>query len=138
MAQALIALSDALTLKMSNSFASNGPQRTASSKWLRHVLCRQANRHAQQQVDVLLNTNTLTQHSIQLPAEPPPDDVQLVSVVTGFNNPDHDSASISSTNTFNSQDSNDSLFVIPPLYSGGSVSSSDDKDDQNFHGFHTS
>jgi hypothetical protein len=70
--------------------------------------------------------------------------------MTGTSYPDHDAASISSTNTFNSQDSNDSLFGLPllahrydfddssddesnpPSLANGSVSSSDDESIENY------
>jgi hypothetical protein len=65
--------------------------------------------------------------SLRPPAEPPPIDTTLQSAMTdNMSYPDLDAVSVSSNNTFNSLDSNDSLFGIPPLARRGSFSSSDE------------
>lgn len=137
MAPALIALSDTLASKMSNGLASKGPTSTAFTKWLWHVTHWQVNRRAQHKADVLIHSSTSLQDSNQPPAKPPPLNTTLESVVMGSINPDHDSASVSSKNTFNSNNSNDSLFGMPPLCCGGLVSSSKD-DDSTFQHFRLS
>lgn len=77
---------------MSNGFASTYPSFT-SAKWLHHVSCQKVNRRAQHEAEVLLHSNTSLQQLTRPPAEPPPFDQQLESVMTGINYPDHDSNS---------------------------------------------
>ena len=129
-APASIAPSDAPTLKMSNGFASKCLNNNAASKWLQEATRRQVNRRAQADVDVLLHNSASLATTVRPPAEPPPVDIRLRSVMTEFISPDNDTASISTTNTFQTYDSTDSLFGIPPLCTR-SISSDDTSDDDD-------
>jgi hypothetical protein len=115
---------------MSNGFSSTGQQSKTASNWFQKVTCRQEDRRAQAEADVLLHKSMSLATTVRPPAEPPPVDAQLDSVMTEFISPDNDSASVSTTQTFNSNDSTDSLFGLPPLCNR-SISSSDSSDDDD-------
>jgi hypothetical protein len=118
--------SDAPRLKMSNGFAQKSNDNRTATKWLQHVQRREASRRTQTIADSLSSMSPRLSLSLRPPAEPPPSDTILQSVMTGTTSyPDQDAVSVSSTNTFNSLDSNDSLFGIPLLARCGLFSSSD-------------
>ena len=119
---------------MSNGFVQQSNDNKATLKWLQHVQRRDASLHAQTVADSLCPITASLSLSLRPPAEPPPQDTTLQSVMMGNHlYPDQDAFSVSSNNTFNSLDSNDSLFGIPPLHRGP-FSSSDDDDSYLFRG----
>jgi hypothetical protein len=89
-APALIAPSDAPTLKMSNGFASRATATPASIKWFRHVKRIDNDRRARQNMDAMLSSKAQLHDKVRPPAEPPPLNIQRDSVMTGFTNPDHE------------------------------------------------
>jgi hypothetical protein len=94
---------------MSNGFAKKSPAASLSAKWLCHVTRRQHMQRVKTEIEALPSS------SVRPPAEPPPNVTNLQPIMTGFINPDNDADSIHSYNTFNSNDSTDSLFGLPPL-----------------------